>query len=129
MTEGDGKPFHSTPEQWAKLLERAREMRHEPTPAENVLWEKLRNHRLNNAKFRRQYTIGPFIVDFFCSAAKLVVEVDGDIHTTQVAYDAERDAYLVAQGMRVLRFANGDVFTHLDGVLERIGEMLEEPNP
>jgi leucyl-tRNA synthetase len=101
-------------------------MRREPTPAEAVLWERIRNRRIGNARFRRQHTVEGFIVDFVCLESSLVIEVDGDIHDQpdQKAYDHERQLFLEARGFRVLRFSNADVTHALDAVADVIGEAL-----
>ena len=72
---------------WKLLKPRARTMRHEPTRAERVLWELLKARRCGGYKFRRQHSIGPYIADFYCKAAKLVVELDGSIHEATAEYD------------------------------------------
>ena len=95
-------------------LERARAMRNAPTPAERVLWRIVGRDRFG-VTFRRQHRIGPYIVDFLCPAHRLVVEVDGGQHNGS-AYDAQRDAWLLGQGYRVLRFWNREVLTNADGV-------------
>ena len=100
----------------------ARSFRRRQTAAEAVLWQHLRSGRLNGLHFRRQQPIGPYIVDFFCADSKLVVEVDGPIHASQAEYDQDRDAYLTAHGLRVLRFANDDIVHALDYVLSVIRE-------
>src|ERR1700710_773809 len=88
------------------LQERARQMRQEMTPAEAILWKCLRTDQLGGLHFRRQQVLEGYIVDFYCHTALLVIEVDGEIHASQQDYDGERDAYLTASGMRVLRFSN-----------------------
>ena len=118
--------FDTPPTLWAKLKPLARQMRHQSTPAEDVLWQRLRNRRVQGAKFRRQYAIDRFIADFCCLEARLIVEVDGAIHDYTPEEDAVRQAFLEHQGFRVLRFTNGDVIQSLDAVLERIGEVLLE---
>ena len=105
-----------------ELQERARELRKNMTPAEEILWEKLRHNQLNGLQFRRQQIINPFIVDFYCHAKALVVEVDGDIHDLQQEYDAERSNYLVARGFHILRVTNDDVKNNLVTVLQKISE-------
>ncbi|MEO1619906.1 MAG: DUF559 domain-containing protein [Cyanobacteria bacterium J06632_3] len=102
------------------LLLRARELRQQQTSAEQLLWLFLRARRLRNTKFRRQHNIGRFIVDFYCHQAQLVIELDGAIHKTQQAKDAERDAWMKATGLHVLRFENEAVWYQLDVVLETI---------
>lgn len=113
--------FHAPPELWAKLKPLAREMRQKPTHAEDHLWQHLRNRRAGGAKFRRQYPIERFIVDFVCLERRLIVEVDGDIHDHQQDYDAVRQEFLEAQGFRVLRFSNEAVLSSVDAVIAVIG--------
>lgn len=98
----------------------ARELRSNQTPAEQVLWEKLRGNRLNGWHFRRQQIIGGYIVDFYCHRASLAVELDGSIHASQREYDADRDQILAELGVRVLRFPNEEVITDLSMVLNKI---------
>src|SRR3990172_3035191 len=87
------------------------------TPAETELWQHLRAGRLQGIHFRRQQIIGHFIVDFYCHQARLVVEVDGEIHQKQAEYDHVRDLYLQERGLRVLRFNNLEVKHELEMVL------------
>jgi len=98
------------------LLDYAREMRRDPSPPEQKLWHKLRNHRLGGLKFRRQMPLGRFIADFYCSSAKLVVELDGVSHIDSQT-DDRRDAWMFERGIRVLRFSNHEVLSNLEGVL------------
>ncbi|MCK6580998.1 MAG: endonuclease domain-containing protein [Anaerolineae bacterium] len=128
MTDEQHPQFTSSPEQWAKLKPRARQMRHEPTRAEDALWQRIRNRRIGGAKFRRQHAVEGFIVDFVCIERRLIVEVDGDIHTLpdQQAYDQQRQALLESRGFRVLRFANADVLQSIEAVAEVIGETLAQ---
>ena len=93
--------------------ERARALRSAATPAERTLWRYLRG---GEAKFTRQFPIGPFIADFACRSARLVVELDGRSHDATADYDARRDAYLRTAGWRVLRFSNQQVMESPDGV-------------
>jgi very-short-patch-repair endonuclease len=102
------------------LLQRAREMRREPTEPERRLWQKVRRKQLNGYKFRRQHPIGRFILDFYCHEARLVVELDGESHAFQEEYDAARTEWLEAQGLRVLRFPNQVVMKNMESVLEAI---------
>ncbi|MBJ6120343.1 endonuclease domain-containing protein [Sphingomonas sp. BT553] len=105
-------------------------MRSEMTPAEVRLWHHLRAGRFDQLKFRRQTVIGPYIADFTCRAAMLVVEVDGDTHATQTTYDANRTTFLEQQGWRVIRFTNADVIRNLEGVLQQLQSSLSpSPNP
>ncbi|HAE59225.1 MAG TPA: restriction endonuclease [Anaerolineae bacterium] len=100
--------------------QRARELRQKMTPAEAVLWQALRANRLGGIHFRRQQVIAGFIVDFYCHAASLVIEVDGGIHLRQVEADRERERILVERGLRVLRFQNEQILNDLAGVLAHI---------
>ena len=110
-----------------QLLHRARELRQRQTPAEQILWSCLRGRRLNGAKFRRQHNIGSFIADFYCHEAQLVIELDGAIHKYQTEQDAERDAWMQANGLTVLRFANASVLDDLPTVLTTIDSYLPKP--
>src|SRR5262249_12527730 len=112
-------PWNSRPRTWQTLKPGARLMRRAPTPAELRLWQELRGGRLGQ-KFRRQHVLSQFIVDFYCSAAKLVVEVDGDIHAYQLEQDRIRQQFLEAHGFRFVRFTNEEVFEKLPEVLARI---------
>jgi very-short-patch-repair endonuclease len=116
----------------AKTRARAKALRHDLTDAERKLWAMLRAHRLQGARFRRQTPIGPYIADFVCHAAKLIIELDGGQHfeATHEARDAHRTAFLASKGFRVLRFSNHDVLTNRQGVLETIAIAIEEaPSP
>ena len=88
------------------------------TDAETALWWRLRHGQLNGHRFRRQVPIGPFIADFACLAARLVVEVDGGQHIDDADRDERRTAWLEERGYRVLRFWNTDVLTNIEAVLE-----------
>ncbi|WP_332686819.1 endonuclease domain-containing protein [Devosia sp.] len=97
----------------------ARSMRHAPTEAERQLWLLLRNRRLVDFKFRRQVPIDHFIADFVCFSARLIVELDGGQHA-ESTYDTARDAYLRAQGFRILRIWNSDILARPDAVLDAV---------
>ena len=122
MTEAvnQSRQWATQPELWEKLKPLAREKRQQPTPAEVVLWQCLRNRQLNGLKFRRQHPIERFIVDFFCSDLRLVIEVDGGVHQYSVDEDAIRQAFLESQRLQVLRFTNDDVLNSIVTVLARI---------
>ena len=117
-------PANTTPDLWEKLKPLARQMRREPTEAEHRLWQRLRDRQVMNCKFRRQHAIERFIVDFYCAEAGLVVEVDGPIHEYSLEQDVVRQGFLESMGLHVLRFRNDDVLANLDGVIERIVEVL-----
>ena len=107
------------------IQECARQLRRELTPAERRLWQHLRGGQLDGYEFRRQYSMGRFIVDFYCPQAKVVIEVDGDSHADQAAYDAERSAWLQAhKHCRVVRFTNAEIHENLAGVLDTIVTVL-----
>jgi very-short-patch-repair endonuclease len=106
----------------------ARSLRGSMTEAEKRIWFRLRAHRLNGASFRRQFPIGPKIVDFVCLDARLIVEIDGGQHSDS-QHDKARDTWLVSQQFTVLRFWNNDVLSNTDGVIERIVEALNASSP
>ncbi|OKH40235.1 hypothetical protein NIES2119_04235 [[Phormidium ambiguum] IAM M-71] len=109
---------------WQKLKSLGRQMRCEPTPAEEKLWQKLRNKQLLGFKFRRQHSIDRFIVDFYCGQANLIIEIDGLIHQYTQIEDAIRQEFLESLGFRVIRFRNEEVLNSVEGVLEKIvGEL------
>jgi very-short-patch-repair endonuclease len=109
-----------------KLRKRAKDLRRDMTEAERIIWYNVRSHRLQGAGFRRQTPIGPYVVDFVCHEAKVIIEVDGGQHfeSGNIARDARRQAYLEAQGYRVLRFNNRDVMTNKAGVLVTIAAVV-----
>lgn len=102
----------------------ARSMRRHMTDAERVLWQHLRAHRMGGHKFKRQLIIEPYIVDFVCIEAKLIIEADGGQHGLRAEEDQERTACLKAMGYRVLRFWNHEILTDTRTVLERIHQEL-----
>jgi very-short-patch-repair endonuclease len=104
---------------------RARKLRHQSTDAERLLWQYLRRKQIDGCRFRRQVPVAGYIADFVCIEAKLVVELDGGQHQEQIAYDARRDARLIADGYRVLRFWNNQVFEETTAVLETILNELQ----
>ncbi len=103
-----------------KTVETARQFRKEPTRSEHILWQALRGKKLDGIKFRRQQPIGTFIVDFYNSAYRLVVEVDGSIHDEQVELDHARQEVLEQLGLNVLRVKAEDVEKNLPSVLAAI---------
>lgn len=117
-----------------KSISYSRELRKEQTPAEELMWDKLRNRRLKGFKFLRQHPIivskqdGKtkfFIADFYCAEKKIVVELDGGIHALQMEYDKERDMIMKDMGLVVLRFANEEVMKDVYGVMGKIKEYLK----
>jgi very-short-patch-repair endonuclease len=104
------------------LKELARELRKDQTSAETLLWELIRNRQLLGVKFRRQHQFGDYIADFYCREANLVIECDGSVHDHNEAWhhDQNRDAYMISQGLRVLRFTNQQILNDTEKVLEEI---------
>jgi len=106
------------------LTYRARALRPAETPAERELWRWLRGRKLEGAKFRRQQPIGPFVVDFLCEEARLVIEADGAPHFPSPLGDRTRDSWLATAGLTVLRFENCQSLEHTSAVLERIRQAV-----
>ncbi len=102
----------------------ARALRSNPTEAERALWKHLRMRQIEGHKFRRQQSLGRYIVDFVCPEKKLIIELDGGQHSELVASDSVRTAWLEAQGFRVLRFWNHQVLADIEAVKEAIREAL-----
>ena len=100
-------------------------LRRQMTDAERHLWSRIRARQLHGFKFRRQYPIGPFVADFACLEAHLIIEVDGSQHAERSHADGQRSAFLAHRGFRVLRFWNNEVLAQTDGVLEQIVAALE----
>lgn len=121
------KIFTADKRQYGKLnlKGRSRTMRHEPTEAEEALWQAVRGEQLDT-KFRRQHSIDRYIVDFVSLSSKLIVEVDGEIHnqSDQQDYDAGRSALLQELGFKILRFSNEQVLQELNQVLAAIKATL-----
>jgi very-short-patch-repair endonuclease len=111
------------------LLTFRKELRSEATTAENYLWKALRNRNLNGRKFRRQHSIGNYIVDFYCPEEKVIVELDGSIHFNPINenHDIERSNFFLALGLKVVRFENRIVFDRIDLVLEAIAAEFNQP--
>ena len=104
------------------LKQYSRELRKGMTNTEILLWSKIKNKQLKDSQFYRQKIIGDFIVDFYCPKCKLVIELDGEQHYSIEGKqkDMQRDIYLTSLGLKVLRFSDNEVFSNLEGVLERI---------
>ncbi|MDX2073957.1 MAG: DUF559 domain-containing protein [Alphaproteobacteria bacterium] len=102
-------------------------MRKNMQEAEYLLWSRLNRKQLG-VKFRRQQPIGSYIVDFFCSEKRLIIELDGAQHKLQQSHDCKRTAILEAEEYRVIRFWNNDVFIAMDAVLEKISDFLKTPH-
>jgi very-short-patch-repair endonuclease len=111
--------------QESKMFLRARILRRNLTIAEKILWRRLRAHRLSGAGFRRQHPIGPYVVDFCAPRKKIIVELDGEPHSSQKEYDAARSDYLAEQGYTVIRFWNNEVMTDIEGVIRKIRHFIK----
>jgi imidazole glycerol-phosphate synthase subunit HisF len=109
----------------AFTFQKAEEFRINMTEAEKILWDELRNKKLDGLKFRRQHPISRFIVDFYCHSLKLVIELDGSIHNETLVRenDLNRQAEIEALGIKVLRFKNMDVILNISKVITEIREM------
>jgi very-short-patch-repair endonuclease len=102
--------------------EKRRRLRQNQTKAEALLWQKLRDRQIEGLKFRRQYSVECFVLDFYCPALRLAIEIDGESHQSEeaAAYDRDRQAFIEALGIRFLRFTNQEVYEHLDAAIEQI---------
>jgi very-short-patch-repair endonuclease len=111
-----------------RLERRRRELRKEGTAAEAVLWKYLQGRQILGKKFRRQHSIGPYIVDFYCPECRVIVELDGAPHDEIVVaeYDAERTRFLEQYGMKVIRFENRILYENPETALETIRQALLE---
>ena len=112
-----------------KFKPRRKELRHNETPEEKLLWNSLRRKNLG-FKFVRQYSAGPYILDFYCSEKRLGIELDGFQHLENKDYDKERDDYLLLNDIKVLRFWNSEINANINRVVDKIkSELLIEPHP
>lgn len=104
-----------------------RKLRNNLTPPEVVLWAHIKNTQLSGLRFRRQYGIGRYVVDFYCPKKRLVIEIDGSYHTRPEVreYDRIRQRFIESFNICVLRFSSGDIFDNIDGVLKRIVSVAE----
>ena len=105
-----------------------RELRNSMPRAEVVLWSRLKGRQLLGCKFRRQYGVGAFVIDFYSPEIKLGIELDGDSHFEEGRreYDQRRQAFIEAFGIRMIRFVNGEIYENLDGVVEAIAREIAE---
>jgi len=109
----------------AATLKTARLLRKRMTYSENLLWEKLKGKQLLGLRFRRQHPIDIFIADFYCHIAKLVIEIDGDIHLEQIEYDDGREAEIEKYNIKIIRFTNDEVNNDIEGVLQKIETVIK----
>ncbi len=119
---------HTKREIYDNIKSLSRHMRKNPTSAEDILWQLIRKKQMLGFRFRRQYAIDRFIVDFYCPSAKLVIEVDGEVHDLpeRAAYDAERRHYLESLGITVLRFSNEQIIGSRNEVLMKLNNWLSQ---
>ena len=115
---------------WSNTVKYRIDMRNNPTAAEAVLWEQLKNKKLNGLRFRRQHGVGPFIADFYHAPSKTIIELDGEIHTDPKVRidDKEREEYLKGCGYNIIRFHNYHVFNDLNDVLKIILRTVLSPS-
>lgn len=108
--------------------EKRRTLRQNATKAEQIIWQSLRSRQVENCKFRRQYSVDYYVLDFYCPNLKLAIELDGESHNSDgaIAADQARQAAIAALGIQFLRFPNQEVYAHLDAVLERIAETVRQ---
>lgn len=108
--------------------EKRRSLRQNIVKAEKIIWEKIRNRQIEDCKFRRQYSVDKFVIDFYNPILKLAIEIDGESHFLEgaVEYDRERQTYIESFGIKFIRFTNNDVYHNLDGVLESIALKVRE---
>ena len=112
---------HQSPDYVIKL---AQEMRRNMTPCEKILWDRIKEKKLNGCRFRRQHPVCRYILDFYCHEKRLAVEVDGDTHKERKDYDEYRDQFLENAGIKTIRITNEDVLNNIDLVIKRIADSL-----
>ena len=108
--------------------QKRRQLRKNMPKAETIIWEKIKSIQIEGCKFRRQYSVAEFILDFYSPELKLAIEIDGDSHFQEGApeYDRERQEFIESTGIRFLRFTNDDIYSNLDGVQEAIAKKILE---
>ncbi len=111
----------------SKTKKLRRYLRSNMPPAEQALWKKLQGKKLNGYKFRRQFGVGDYILDFYCPKGRIAIEIDGPSHFKESAFkkDTVRKTYIESAGIKILRFNNQDVQTNIEGVLQKILEHLK----
>ena len=124
--------YKSTSANLTDQKERRKQLRNNSTPAEIKLWNELKGRKAGGLKFRRQQGIGPYILDFYCPDLRLCVELDGESHDMKNDYDNHRTLFLKSQGIRVIRFPNEHVMSHVVSVVTeilRVAEDIQCTNP
>jgi very-short-patch-repair endonuclease len=106
--------------------EKRQRLRHEMPPAELILWSQVRGKQVHDCRFRRQYSVGPFVIDFYAPSIRLAIELDGATHSSAEAqeYDAARQEQIESLGITFLRFSNDEVYHNLSSVLNRIAAKI-----
>lgn len=107
-------------------LETASLLRKRMTYSESLLWKKLKGKQLLGLRFRRQHPIDIFIADFYCHIARLIIEIDGDVHTEQIEYDDGREAEIEKYNIKIIRFTNDEVNNDIQGVLRKIEVVIKD---
>ena len=109
-------------------IEKRRLLRQNITKAEKLIWNKIRDRQLENCKFRRQYSVDRFVIDFYSAELKLGIEIDGESHFQEGAaeYDQARQEFMESVGIKFIRFTNNDVYGNLSGVLESIVQHIRD---
>lgn len=107
-------------------LETAKLLRNRMTPSERILWEKLKGKKMLGLRIRPQHPIEFFIADFYCHAARLIIEIDGEIHSEQIEYDDGREAEIEKFGIKIIRFTNDEVNQDIDNVLKKIESIISD---
>ena len=110
------------------MTPRRQELRNRLSRAEIYLWSRVKNKQILGYKFRRQYSVGYYVIDFYCPKLKLAIEVDGDSHFTKEAmeYDKRREEYIKSFGISFLRVTNLDVYKNMEGVVDKIIEIIKK---
>ncbi len=109
-----------------ELKKKRKHLRNHSTPAEIELWKYLKRKQISLLKFRRQHSVGHYILDFYCSEIKLGIELDGECHIYTEAYDTKRENYIKSKGINILRYENSMVFEHPEVILEEIKEFYDK---
>jgi very-short-patch-repair endonuclease len=107
-----------------ELKKQSRQLRKTQTDAERLLWFKLRGKQIAGYKFYRQFAIDMYILDFYCPAKKIAIEIDGSQHMNNIKYDQQRTSHLEKYGIRIIRFWDNEVFKEADQVLDRIYQII-----
>lgn len=110
------------------LRDRRRELRNNQTPAEKILWKHISKNQIQGARFLRQYSAGPYILDFYCPKIRLAIELDGNLHRENKLYDADRSKYLESLDIEIIRFWNDDVLNNLAEIINRLQNKIKLQN-